>query len=331
MTSVTIEDIAKHVGVTKATVSLVLSGKRPMIRISDGTRQKVLQAARDLHYVPSLTARALARGKTNSLGLVVGDIHSFYFSELASMALHEADARGYHLLISATEWHRDRELEKFDFLLQRRVDGIIMSTSALRPGLPQYDYVMRHQFPVVTTEEETEGLPCINHDWTTGMTQAIAYLAQKGHTRVGFVAQADRLAEKYPKLQAFLAACAEKKVEPVIYECSVRIEDARRLGKSLAGDSGRPRAVIVYSDFLANAFIRGLRDTGLQVPHDLAVVGMDGTDMSEYSYLQLTSIASDRKQMAVQAVELLLDMINTKQILAKRILLPTNLVIRESA
>ncbi len=329
--SITISDIAEKVGISKATVSLVLTGKASPVRVSALTRQKVFQAAEELNYVPSLTARALVKGKTNTLGLIIGDIHSPSFSELASFAFQEAEARGYHLLISVTEWNLAKELECIDLLLQRQVDGIWVCTKALHPGVRQYDYILRRQFPVVSMVQEISGLPLVAHDWKPGMMEALEYLHGKGYKRVGFIGQAGEAKETYNKRLNFLEACGTVGVEPVEYECSARIEDARQIGRDLARRSDRPEALIAYSELVTNGIIRGLRDMGLTVPKDIAVIGMDGTDMAEHSYLQITSITADRRQMAVQSIEILLDMIKEKTLLPKKIWIPTRLIVRESA
>jgi len=329
--AVTISDIAARVGVTKATVSLVLNGKASPVRISQRTRERVLSAARELNYRPSFPAKALAEGRTWSLGLVIGDVHTPHFSELASIALREASERGYHLLISVTEWDADKELECVDLLLQRGVDGILMCTGALAPGTRQYEYMVRHNFPVVLTEREDPVLPNIRVDWSSGMLEAIAHLTSRQRRRAAFVGQADVDKSTYLKHLGYLAACRAHRIEPIAYDCSVHIEDARQLGLRIGQEENPPQAVIVYSDYLAAGVIRGLRQAGRHIPDDVAVVGMDGTDMGAYGHLPLTSIATDRRQLAVRGVEMLLEMIDSGSIKTDQIVLPTKLIVRESA
>jgi len=123
--SITISDIARHVGVTKSTVSTVLNDSRSNIRVSEGTRTKVLAAAKELNYRPSFSARSLAKGRTFSIGMICGDIHSPHFSELASRAMQEVEARGYHLLLSVTQWiTMQNNLDCLETMINRGVDGI---------------------------------------------------------------------------------------------------------------------------------------------------------------------------------------------------------------
>jgi LacI family transcriptional regulator len=329
--TVTLLDIAKKVGVTPTTVSRVLRGKGSPIRASEETCHRVLAAAKEMNYFPSLTARSLVKGKTNTLGLLVGDIKSPSFSELASVVLKESEARGYHLVISVTEWDMKKELECFDLLIQRRVDGILMGTKAFTPGTRQFEYVLRQKFPVVTLARNIENFPSVLHDWRKGFEEALIFCREKGYRRIGFAGQAGVAPQTYTKWQVFLEACSAVQIEPVWYECSTQIEEARQFGRDFARREDRPQAIIVYSDFMAMGIIRGLRDEGLEVPKDQAVIGMDGTNLGEYSYLSLASIASDRRQMAVQAVDLLHEMIEKKDIIPQKVWIPTRFVPGESA
>ena len=137
---------------------------------------------------------------------------------------------------------------------------------------------------------------------------------------------ADRL-----KHVAFREACLKHEVEAVEYPCSGSITEARALGRLLARESGRPRSFIICSDYIAAGFIRGLADEGISIPEDAAVVGVDGTAMGEFSTPALTTIAQDCPQLMVRSIELLLKKNENKDMPAKEIFLPTQLIVRESA
>jgi LacI family transcriptional regulator len=184
--SVTLLDIAKQAGVSRATAGWVLSGRSKEFRISGETQERILKISRELNYRPSFSARALANGKTFSLGLICGDIHTPYYAELASKALHFADARGYHLLVSLTEWDFQKEVNCLEMFLGGKVDGVVMVAGGLQPGTPQYDYVVREKFPMVLINARIEGLSNVYSDFQPGMDQAVRHLKSKGHRRIQF-------------------------------------------------------------------------------------------------------------------------------------------------
>ena len=132
------------------------------------------------------------------------------------------------------------------------------------------------------------------------------------------------------KRQMFLRTCQDLGAEPVEYGCSTRLEDARALGARVAGEPDRPGAVITFSDFIASGFMRGLRDAGLRVPDDLALIGIDNTAMGEYSYVALSTIDVNRRQYVVASIEMLLAMQNNGDFAPHEVKVPTQLIVRES-
>ena len=329
--AVTLSEIAKKVGMAKTTVATVLSNKSDQFGIADKTREKIQKVALEMGYRPSFLARSLARGKTFSLGFICGDINTPAVSELAAIGMEEAEKRGYHLLISVTQWDYQRELDCLGMLLERRVDGVMMVSAALWPGTAQYEQIIQNQFPIVILHEQCpENLAFVGNDWVPGMLQAVQHLKGKGHRRICFLGQENPDKKPYGKHSAFLDACRREAIDFLEFECSVSIESARRMGHVVAECSDRPSAVIAYSDYISSGFILGLHESGLRVPEDMAVVGIDGTDFGRYFLPPLTSIGVDRRRIMVQTLELLLKMMDKKEILAEKSYLPTSLIIRAS-
>ncbi len=328
--AVTMSDVAKYVGVDKSTVSLVLNDCPSGLRISQETRKKVLAAAVELNYRPSFSARSLRKGRTFTLGLVCGGIESPFNSELAAIAIQETQARGYHLLVSVTEWGKEKELACLEMLREGRVEGVLMLTQALTPEVKQYDQILQEQFPLVL-HHAIPGLSSVSSDWRAGMDQAVKHLKAKGYTRVGYIWLSEDTFSNKAKHTAFLEACINHGVEHTEYVCSGLLRDARDQGRALARDSEIPKAFIVCSDFIATGIIRGLADEGVLVPRDVAVVGIDGTGMGEFATPALTTIAQDCRQLIVESIRLLQKKIENREAGPEEILLPTRLIVRESA
>jgi LacI family transcriptional regulator len=129
---------------------------------------------------------------------------------------------------------------------------------------------------------------------------------------------------------AFRAACKTHGVRSVEHSCAPNLQAARALGKCLGRRDDRPNTIILFSDYIATGFIRGLRDVGLSVPGDMAVVGIDNTETGEFGYVSLTSMGFDTRRMIVEAVGMLIDMQENADYAPREICLPTSLVVRES-
>lgn len=327
--AVTIGDIAARVGVTKATVSAVINNRKSNIRVSEKMRKRILDVVRELNYQPSYAARALTAGRTYTLGYICGDIASPHFSELAAQALHEAESRGYRLMVSATEWDHKKELACLDMLLQKRVDGVMIWSEALRPGVPQYEHICREKFPVVVFDQrQAAPMPGIVRNWQRGMSQAIQHLKGRGCQTVEYLGQAG---DRDAKVIAFHQACKEAGVKGKAYPWGRELSDGRRAGWAIAERNDRPDAIIALNDCLAMGIIRGFNDRGVQVPQDIAVVGIDDTEMGQFFVPSLTTIRQDRHRIVSAAIDLLVKMIEAKELISKQVVLETELVVRESA
>ena len=327
-----ISDIANRVGVTMTTVSKVLNNKPSGLRISAKTRERIFRTARELNYRPSYAARALARGKTNSLGLICGDIHTPFYAELTSHTLHLADRKGYHLIVSVTEWDFAKEVECLDMLLDGRVDGVLMVAGGLQPGTPQHQYVVETGFPIVLVDMAIEGISSVSTDWLSGMDGAVAHLKGRGHRKVWMVAYPLPLPLVDPKTIAFCESCERHRMEWHIVNGGSDLRAVRQMGRALAEEADRPTAVIAYSDYAATGLISGIRDGGLEVPRDIAVVGIDGTEAGAYYHPALTTIGAGIERLAGEAVDLLFKLVSSDRGASPRSLsLASSLTIRSSA
>lgn len=334
--AVTIVDIAGHAKVTKGTVSKILNNRHSAARISDGTRKRVLDIAKRMNYCPSFMARSLARGKTMTLGFICGDLQTPHFAELTSEMLHEAERRGYHLLISVTEWDAKKELQCFDTLLDGRVDGAVMSIGSPPSNTPQYQRIMENRFPIVSTNAFSDEITGVLTDFRLGMNQAVELLKSLGHERIGYVRHdVYTRKEASSKYATFHDVCRKYDIATTDFKCGAKMDDAIKFAEQLAADKNTPRAFVVYSDYTAMGIVRSLRQVGLDVPKDIDIIGIDGTHWGQRSPIALTSILQDRKQIAEKAVGVLMEKINSAaagdtDTPARRIMIPSRLIVRET-
>ena len=328
---VTLRDIAQRVKVDRATVSYVLNGKGDKVGIAKPTQQRIFKVAKDLHYRPSFAARALATGKTHTIGVLGGQISNPHYSELMGFFVREVEARGYQVAFSLTQWvDWADDLVHLDTLLNRGVDGLFVQSSALRPGTSQYETVMRERIPTILLNATVEGLSSLESDWTGGISQAVEHLHGKGHRRIGLV-MAETSSPGSPKRQVFLTECGRHGIETADVRAFVDPAETRKYARGLAEGGDLPGALLVWSDHMAIAFCAGLWDAGLDVPRDIAIVGMDGTDAGGYYRPPLTSIAQDRPRIAAEAAQMFLEQQDPKLNKPQRRLVPTKLIVRDSA
>lgn len=177
-----IKDIAERVGVSTALVSMYLND-HPLARMSEDTKRKIDEAVREMNYQPSATARSLKKGKSKTLGLVIGDIATVYSGFYSEMLLDEADRHGYQLLISVTRFNKKKEQKCLQNLINRQADGILY-TLDFDPQSPLPDCV--RNYPLLLTTEHPE-CNMFLRDYSQCFRDAFALLVKKGIRNALFV------------------------------------------------------------------------------------------------------------------------------------------------
>jgi DNA-binding LacI/PurR family transcriptional regulator len=243
--------------------------------------------------------------------------------------LRQVEEKGYHLVLQMTPWKdAQSDLDCLNSLLHRGVDGIVFVGSGLTPGNKLYDYFLAEKYPIVNVQRTPPALSAVRSEWTGGFEEAVSYLKDKGHQRIGFYRQ---ILEDDPKLPAFLAACWKYQVEGIEYnggsDATKAVEDIR----VFVQDLHRPSALIVCSDYTATGVLLGLRRAGVEVPNQIAVVGIDGTQAGGLTCPPLTTIAQDIPRITGTAVDMVINLIEKKEEPGRQVEIPTRLIVRESA
>jgi LacI family transcriptional regulator len=332
---VTSHEVAKLAGVSQSTVSIVLTGKQS-IRISDATRQRVLQAAHQLGYHPNAAARALVRQQTRTIGLIVRECAEHMRENPFLPAVIEgissvAEASDFLLLVQPVENARHPDFY-MKLVLEGNVDGIIFSPTNLD------DRFLIEQHPrniptVLWGRLPGIDLPFVDVDNAKAARTAVEHLIAQGHRRIACItvstveelASADRLRGYRLALETHGLPFDEAIVRYGNFDEQSGFEAMR----SLLAMTHRPSAVFVASDVVAFGALRATRSAGLNVPQDLAVVGFDDIPASKYVSPPLTTVRLPVRELGVIATQMLLEMFQTGNRPDSR-LLDTELVIRES-
>jgi LacI family transcriptional regulator len=327
----TIVDVAARSGVSKSTVSNVIRGAS---HVSDETRRRVLAAVAELGYRPNAVARQLVQQRTNTIGVVVGDLTNPIYSELVRWLEQYALAHGYTTMVSNTDGHPEREAARIEALLERRVAGVAMlQFSGDRSVIDELD---QDGVPVTVISCFEERTDCVTADESKGLALAVRHLAGLGHERLAYVTSP--LVEEHTnraRHESFVRECRRVGCREVA-TLSLEVEGvlggdpaaAAPLAELLAAHP-RPTGFAAANDIAAIALIEAAERLGAMVPRDVSVVGFDGITLGGLSRIGLTTVAQPRKRMAEIGIELLTGRIDGGSAAPPRhVLLEPELVVR---
>ncbi len=327
--STTIADIAAQAGVSKMTVSKVINN-RP--GISEATRQRVLHLVEQLGYTAHPTARALAAGRTNTLGVIVPSLEQQYLSEVIRGADLSAHAAGINLLISTTLENTAQErlnVARFRNL----VDGLLM---VLPRSLARYaDGLRETQVPVVVVAAASGDVPfpLVDADHQAGADAATTYLLSLGHRRIAFLKGRDDTAASLQRRQGHHAALRRAGLRPdptLERHAGFTQPGGFRAAQSLLDLQTPPTAIFAANDLSAFGAIEAVRDRGLRVPQDISVIGFDDIPQASQIHPPLTTVRQPLIEMGTAGTDLLLTLLGGQPVPSERLIMPTELVVRAS-
>jgi LacI family transcriptional regulator len=298
MKSATIRDVARAADVSVATVSRVYNG---IEAVTGATRERVLAAAAALDYVPHSGARSLSMRRTDTIGVILPDLHGEFFSELIRGIDVATRARGLHLLLSHS--HGDpNEATAVLRAMRSRVDAmIVMSPYADEEVLAA---ALSGRMPLVMLGGAASGgHPRLAIDNHVGAFQMTAHLLAAGHRRIAFVAGPPGNIEAVQRLAGYREALAShgEVIEQVVQGDFT--EQSGMAAVSLLAAGAMPDAIFAANDMMAVGCLQGLRGLGLKVPGDVALAGFDDIPISRFLDPPLTTVGVPIAELGRQAVE----------------------------
>ncbi|GAB4518266.1 MAG: LacI family DNA-binding transcriptional regulator [Anaerolineae bacterium] len=332
--SVTRRQVAQFAGVSESTVSYVINnGPRS---VSEETRQRVLHAIAELGYRPNVVAQNLRRQQSSTMGLIVPDTANPFYGEIARVVENACDTYGYTVMLGNSGGSPTREQWYVEQLILNQVAGIFF--------IPTGDQITTP--PVFTTLKDV-GMPTIVVDhpndlfpFVTSNQVQIGYLATQhlldlGHRRIAYIGRPAQDIPAFSRYTGYVRALEEHCLTPdpaLLIRTGEHPEDGYAATMQLLGLEVRPTAIFAHNDMNALGVLRAAQEVGLSVPHDLSVIGSDNIHIGEYFTPPLTTIAHPIEQLAMTAVERLIDMIEAKGTLENHstILLEPSLVVRSS-
>lgn len=327
---ITIYDVAEKSGVSIATVSKVINNTG---RISDKTRKKVLQIMEELDYQPSVVASALSGKSTFTIGLTLPDLANPYFAELARAIEDEGRKHGFNVFICSTDNDVHKEEEYYQLFMKKRVDGIIMVSRDKQNVVVKK--ILNEKVPLVMIAREILSAPVTSvmvDDYYGGM-QAGLHLLQQGHRRIAVIAENLTELGSKERLRGCSDALKEAQLEldpKLVIEGGYSLESGKKATKELLQQKRRPTAVFACNDILAIGAIQAARESGLHVPEDLSIVGYDNTILATIIDPPLTTVAQPMNEIGERSVTLLVQQIQSKEMVRQRVMLMPDLIVRQS-
>lgn len=310
---VTLKQIAREVGLSITSVSLVLND-RPN-KVSEENRRLIRETARRLHYVPNQIARSLVMQQSRTLGLIVPNIESRFFSSLAKNIEVKCRARGYALFIMSSDGTRENDAELVHLLINRGVDGLFLVTSnELAPDEQLVEALSSTAVPVVMVDRFIEGVACdkVRFNSEQGGYLATSHLLEQGHRRIACLINTVSHSGQ-ERLRGYRRALREAGVsfdEAYVFESDYYIADAARACERVLQSDAT--AIFASSDNIALGVLKCLYAAGKRVPRDYSLVSYDNSAADALFEPALTAIEQNVYELSENAMELMFARLDEK-------------------
>ena len=335
--AVTIYDIAREAGVSTATVTRVASGQR---NVRPQTREKVQRVINKYGYAPSAIARGLENGQSKTIGIILPEIVNPYFAALFSAADEEARRSGYSVWLHQIPSDEPIEEGVVDELIRRRLEGAFFVGGiweASRPGLTDALRRLGQYMPIVALCPPNAELNCIclYNDLISCMRQAVRHLYVLGHRRIAFIGGSLQVGGSGARGQGFLEELRALGLpdDPAYrHEGGFDAESGERAVSRLLSGLELPRwptALVAFNDLVALGAMKQLKQMGLRLPEDMAVIGCDNQFFCTYTDPPLTSMDLHPEEHARSAIRELLSA-KAKPTQPFNLMRDATLVVRES-
>ena len=328
MKKLTINDIAKSAGVSKATVSMVLNKKDK--NISAETRNRILNVIKETGYIPNLAARSLNTNRTGTIGIIVPDITNPFFSQISRAIEDFANQLGYNVILCNSDNDIKKERSYTKLLISKQVEGVILifgsnetiNAEILKENMVPFVLVDRY----IDGFEEEPGVFCDNRK---GSRIGVEYLQSKNKRNIAFVTDISRQFVFEDRLEGYRQAMRDYGIykEGFVFEENLSLRGGMDVTRRLLDALGEVDAIFYCSDLMALAGIKMLKRRNLRVPEDIAVMGYDNIQFSEFVEPELTTVAQPIYEMGKTACELLTKLING-EITEKHVIFTPKLIIR---
>lgn len=305
----TLEDVARHAGVSTATVSRCLNTPEKVVA---GTRDRVMSAVDELGYTPNFGGRALASRKTNTVGAVIPTMDNAIFACALQAFQEKLASAGVTLLVASSDYNPTQEFEQIRALVERGADGMLLIGDD-RPKA-SYEFLQKRGIPfviawVIRSDQTT---CCVGFDNRLAAMDMAKRVIDLGHRNIamitGITSGNDRAAERVRGVRDALAAAEFDLSLMQVIEVPYSMDASGQALDELLKEAPQLTAIICGNDVLAAGAILRSKERGLRVPEDISVVGFDDIELASVIEPKLTTVHVPHRRMGVAAAECLLEM-----------------------
>ncbi|MEH7442509.1 catabolite control protein A [Bacillus sp. JJ1122] len=329
--NITIYDVAREANVSMATVSRVVNGNP---NVKPATRKKVMEVIDRLGYRPNAVARGLASKKTTTVGVIIPDIASPFFAELARGIEDIATMYKYNIILSNSDQNIEKELHLLNTMLGKQVDGIVFMGGNIKAE--HVEEFKKSPVPIVLAGsiEESGEIPSVNIDYEQAAFDAVQAFIEKGHTEIAFViGPHHEPINKDKKLEGYKRAISDAGIaynEDLVIEGDYTYDSGLEAIERILELDTKPTAILVGSDEMALGVVHGAFDRGYSVPDDFEVISSDNTRLTLMVRPQLTTIVQPLYDIGAVAMRLLTKYMNKENVDENIVVLPHRIENRNS-
>lgn len=329
--AVTIKDIARKLGVSVTTVSKALNGHPD---ISQKRRDEIMRTVEAMNYVPNAIASNLRQSKSRFIGLIISDNSNPYYSQLIKGAETEISSHNFQTIIFNNNEDIERELQLIRNLKMVNVAGVVITPA--RSNAASIELLKKFEIPFVLANRFVKrgSDNYVVADDIEAARMATSYLLQKREWDIAFINGDEKISAAEDRRKGFVQAHSEYR-RTVNNKCiitgALNQVDGYESARKLLSQHRPPLSILCFSDYVATGVLGYLKDAGINVPGEVAVMGFDNIDLFSFWSPRLTTVDIPEYEIGKRSVEMLFDVISGEAKSPQRIVLPPALVIRETA
>ncbi|MEX0723888.1 MAG: LacI family DNA-binding transcriptional regulator [Gracilimonas sp.] len=332
--NVTLKQIAEALGVSAMTVSRVINNKK---NVDEATRKRVLDKAKSMGYTPNHLAKSLVSSKSFTIGVVVPEISHSFFPEVIRGIEEVTYQKKYQLILTHSAEESERQISAIETLRSKRVDGIMISCSQNTTDYSYFEELRSNGIPVVFFDRciDDIGFSCVSVDDKAAAKKVTQHLIDHGYSKIAHLKGAQGISIGRKRLDGFKEAMAEHDLEikeEWVVEAGLQEEGGYNAMKKILdySEDNRPRAVFAVNDPAAFGAIEAIKEKGLRIPEDIAIVGFSDDIRAELLPVPLTTVHQPAYEVGKEAAKKLLSIIEDENESHESIEILTELKIRSS-
>lgn len=325
----TVKDIAKKLGLHHSTVSRAL---RDYPDISEATKKKVLKVANEMNYTPNTIAQSLKTKKSKLIGIIVPEIVHNFFAKAISGIENVVYQKGFVPIVLQSNESTEREILNVDAMITNRVAGLIASISQNTSTDDHYVNLMNKGIPLVFFDRIIDSLDTsrVISDDRMGAFNGVKYLIKKGYSRIAHFSGPPDLNISKNRLEGYIEALKKNKIpvdQELITTGSVHEDNGYKSMQKMLSRDALPDAIFAINDPVAVGAYRRIKEEGLRIPDDIAILGFSNNVISSYLDPPLSTIDQFPDRMGQTAANILFDQINHEKTFTKTSI-STRLIVR---